>query len=203
MVHAMSLTDVLIVFEHELARVSPMAADRLGPGLPAEETASRLRQLGLAAPNDALDWFAWHNGSATPGEQFWSSVPIGPARWLASLDDFTEAYTEWIEFIRDNLPHRIEHERGWFPVVGDTSGGYVVIDCTRENSSEPTQCALRTPEGRRTTTLPFEQCIRHWADAIANGRWECEEDRRNFPDWTIHPERGSVPQAVSMTGLLT
>jgi cell wall assembly regulator SMI1 len=203
MVYAVTLADALTVFERELARVSPMTIARLGPGLPAEEARQTLLRLNLGTPNDVLEWFMWHNGSSTPDEQFWSSVPIGPARWLASLTDFAYAYGEWIDFIRDNLPDRLRHEQGWFPVVGDTSGGYVVIDCTGENTGQPTQCALRTPEGRWTATLSFEDCIRSWADAIASGRWQCEEDRRDYPDWTVYPDRGTIPPGIGLTGLLT
>lgn len=199
----MNLTEVLTVFERELTRVSPIAAERLGPGLPAEETARVLRELDLEPPDDLLEWFAWHNGSAMPNEQFWSSVPIGPALWVASLTHLTPRYTAWVQFIAENLPSELGHEWGWFPIVGDASGGYVVVDCTQANREGPTQCALRTPEGRRTVTLPFVDCIRYWTDAILSGRWVCEEASKNYPDWIVYPERGpSLPRDVERSGLI-
>jgi hypothetical protein len=132
MVLATSLTDALTAFDHELKRVSHLAATRLGAGLPHDETATVLRRLGIGAPNDVLEWFAWHNGSNSSDEPLWRSVPIGPTR-----------------------------------------------------------------------TLLFRECVRLWADAIAGGRWTCDETDGEYPDWTVYPDRGSVSADVTITGLLS
>jgi cell wall assembly regulator SMI1 len=203
MVRAMrGLAEAPSSLDTQLGRVSPMAKSRLAPGLQRHETTAALNRLGLIPPRDVIDWLAWHNGSATPATPLWSSVPIGPGWWVVSLDFLTHEYGQWTNFIADNLPEDLPIEQGWLPVVLGEAGGHLVVDCNGE-PSEPTQCALRTPQGRRQETLPFSDCLGYWADAIATGRWSCDEERHNYPNWLIYPDRGTVPPSARLTGLLT
>lgn len=199
----MTLREALGLFEEELARVSPLAASRLGPGLPPEETAASLQRLGLVAPNDVLDWFSWHNGSMTSDDPLWVSVWIGPSLSAASLELLAQDYVEWMTFLRENLPQEYDHEHGWFPLIATDSGDSIVVNCNGE-PQVPVQCARRSPDsGLWTRTLTLEECIRYWADAIANGRWTCDETERNYPYWTVRPDRGpSLPSHVKFTGLI-
>jgi hypothetical protein len=58
------LRQLLNVLETELVRAGVNVSEELAPGIPSDQAKHLLESAGFGAPEEALVWYGWHNGSA-------------------------------------------------------------------------------------------------------------------------------------------
>lgn len=199
------LTDALQSFEHQLRRVAPVAADALGPGISEAETVRRLASVGLPAPQDIREFFAWHSGSRRHDAR-WSSVPVGPGFWLADLDYLVQRYRQTIGFSEILGAEAASAQRGWLPLVITGSGDMVVAYCQRP-SREPVPCSIAfngdvMPTGEELHTLDLHETIEIWTTAILKGKWTCALDADGFPVWSVNRPQDAELSSLQHIGLI-
>lgn len=61
--NGLNLPELLLELEVRVRDQGAPVADLLAPGLPEEQIRSALAAIGLAAPDEVVQWFSWHNGT--------------------------------------------------------------------------------------------------------------------------------------------
>ncbi len=91
----MTLAEALdqLVVEHD--RIGSPLRSRLGPGVPRSKVEAALGGLGLSAPGELVELFAWHEIRDDPGDRsriewFWPAAPL-------RLDEAVRTYREVIQ----------------------------------------------------------------------------------------------------------
>ena len=101
------LHELLRVFDTELAAGGLPLADAFAPGLERGVVEDALHAEGLAAPEEAIVWFGWHNGSAVRGQPIPNLVPV-------SLHDAVRIY----HAITDERPPAGDDPDAWYAFAG-------------------------------------------------------------------------------------
>ena len=150
----MALADVLdeLVVEHD--RIGSPFRSRLGPGLPRSTIEATLQGLGLSAPDEVVELFAWHEirdaeGDRSRVEWFWPAAPL-------RLDEAVKTYRQVIKVGEgaltragfDELVRTIDPADSftgfwrddWFPILYGTPEEYAV-ECG-PNPDPPAQAAV-------------------------------------------------------------
>ena len=154
------LVDALerLMLEHR--RIGSPVPDFLLPGLDPPAIRARIATLGLEAPDEAVELFAWHDG--TDNDRYLSTgAGIGYARlfddvFFGTLDEAIEYYGECLEIDRNVGSMYEDYEPtwrlSWFPPF---SGGLPTygIEC---DAASPVRGMLFAPEWHP----PIEEPIR-------------------------------------------
>jgi len=135
------LVDALERLMVEHRRIGSPLPDFLLPGLDPAAIRARIATLGMNAPDEAVDLFAWHDG--TDDERYLSTgAGIGYARlfddvFFGTLDEAIEYYGDCLQIDRNVMEMYEEAERtwrlSWFPPF---SGGRPTygIECEAESA---------------------------------------------------------------------
>jgi cell wall assembly regulator SMI1 len=109
--------------------------DWLAPGLDPVEAERLLRSNGFGAPDEALDWFAWHNGTTANTEQVRPVLGPSGLEPLSLEACFAERsriagvarQSEAEGAVLDEDEGRL-WEDGWLPVGRDVGGTLLTLD---------------------------------------------------------------------------
>jgi hypothetical protein len=132
-----ALLDELVV-EHD--RIGSPLRARLGPGRSRAEIEAALQGLGLAAPHEVVELFAWREIRDAPGDQsrvewFWPAAPLRLDEALRSYRDMIQAgdgaltRAEVDELVRTFDPRNTFTgfwRDDWFPILYGTPEQYAV-----------------------------------------------------------------------------
>ena len=108
--------------------------DRLRPGLPPEVIRSTTAGLPLTLPDEAVAWFAWHDGGETDAG---SGPPIGASFMeFFTLDWAINTYRWKAEFAAETAfrytctKAEAGWDPAWFPLFAGSNGTTAAIDCS-------------------------------------------------------------------------
>ncbi|GLY20105.1 hypothetical protein Kisp01_71190 [Kineosporia sp. NBRC 101677] len=118
-----SLPDLLKRLEAEWERHDLPIARELRPGLPRDHVRGRLDQYGLAAPDEILDWWSWHDGGSLSGRLM---TPWHEIRTFAECCDLYEMHGEAHDWAESSEPP--SYSLSLFPVITTGAGGCVTVD---------------------------------------------------------------------------
>lgn len=101
------LQELLRIFDAELTAGGLPLDDAFEPGMERGVVEDALRAEGLAAPEEVLVWFGWHNGSANRGQPIPNLLPV-------SLQDALKIY----HAITDEKPPEGDDNDAWYASAG-------------------------------------------------------------------------------------
>lgn len=118
--------------------------DMYAPGIPGDETRSTLSKAGMAAPDEVIEWFAWHDGAVKPRVGI---TPLGPTGWTAlslrealkTRDSQAEGADYAVEHINPNTAPSYWWADTWLPIAEDGGQGVLAIDLLEGSDT----CAVR------------------------------------------------------------
>jgi cell wall assembly regulator SMI1 len=129
------LTAALVDLERAWLRGGMPHTDWLAPGLDPVEIEQLLRNNGFDAPEEAVDWFAWHNGTTADTEQVRpllgpsSLEPLSLEACFAERSRIAEVarQSEAEGAVLDEDEGSL-WEDGWLPLARDVGGTLLTVD---------------------------------------------------------------------------
>jgi cell wall assembly regulator SMI1 len=135
-----TLTESLneLVDEHD--RIGSPLRSRLGPGLPRGKVEAALHDLGLAAPDEVLELYAWHEIRDAPSDRsrvewFWPAAPlrleeaIRTYREVIQVGEGALSRAQFDELVRTRDPRDSFTgfwRTDWFPILYASPENYAV-----------------------------------------------------------------------------
>jgi hypothetical protein len=166
------LSELLLALELEMRGQGVPVERYLRAGLSARDVEAGFRQCGLRAPDEAIEWFGWHDGPA----RGLGGDNVMPMFMGWSLAESIQAYLD-----PNGQPHGSEDWQWdplWIQIMGDANG--LALDCSPNQAIGPRVRGLTWD--RKYGTQP-DQTLRQvvslctpvswWIDALRHGwyRW--------------------------------
>ena len=149
--------------DHRLARTAV-------PGVSPEEVEAAFTSVGLPTPDEAIEWFGWHNAGSInadahqmPGIDNFALMSLTNALNTVETLNRVNAQTEWTYWSTD-----------WFPLMHDGGGGYLLIDAAGACGRSTPVLVKGRDEGRseaRIVAPSLAALVAYWVDLIERGSW--------------------------------
>ena len=190
------LRELLAEYESLLSQYTPKDLAQLRPGLPEKRIRDLFRTLELEAPDEAIVWWGWRNGTDPVHNLRTRPYPLETA-----VADYQQ------ERLADD-PTDDGWLRGWLPVLGDSPWDSTAMDCNP--SHDPPRIRYIDPEvggfdrfGEdigRFQALSLCVPVTWWITAIREGWWWTDANGRWIQKWNIL--ESPIPVEWSITELM-
>jgi cell wall assembly regulator SMI1 len=165
--------------------------DWLAPGLDPAETERSLLGQGFEAPGEALEWFAWHNGTTANSERV--RALLGPSGFqpLSLEESFAEQeriaavarQSEAEGAVLDEDEGRL-WEDGWLPLGRDVGGVLLTIDLASANGEQlpVRRVDFWDSDMKKVRAESLAEVVRFWIDVLVSycvwsptkRNWQCD-----------------------------
>jgi cell wall assembly regulator SMI1 len=170
------LPDLLERLEDVWRREGDGWVDHLRPGLADDEILELTEPLGLALPRAARIWYGWHDGTDRVSGIRGHRIGGSGYSFLA-LSDAVLDYRESVDLahryavIEEITPAQAGWDPTWFPLMQDTGGSTVGIDCsTPPETAAPLRQVHKADEDPEKVDAPsLAAVVRFWLDLHAWG----------------------------------
>jgi hypothetical protein len=181
------LANLLEAYEIELIAAGAPLRDWLQPGLDRVETVRKLNDAGLAAPQELVIWYGWHNGAVESPTQPLARRAL-PRFTFGSIERVVARYRQGVDFINSPAFESMSLDResyewgageGWLRIVDDNYG--CAVDCTGPAGQAP-RLHYATEDfgmpGSESLYQAVSLCtlVTWWIDGLRNGayQWNAE-----------------------------
>ena len=194
--------ELLAAFEERLARVGAPCVSAFRPGLSEDEMDALTAPLGLRLPEEARQWWGWHDGIPVAELERPIDGQVAPQRHHYALSEAVEQYrigraeAAYLAKMQPPASDRVPELRNpdywwapsWFPLT--LSFGWVVLDCD-VGKGEPSPLRLLdfawlNEEVHVPRAASLGQLVEWWIEAMdtgahvydaRRGRWDVDPDR--------------------------
>jgi cell wall assembly regulator SMI1 len=169
--------------------------DYFGPGLASESIVDLLRQSGLAASDEVVEWFSWHNGGGASPQV---GSPLGPSGWDAlSLQQALSARTDRlegaVEMAEDfeGVPASHWWADAWPPIADNGGQDALAIELSpNEATTKVRVVGWDDPEDfPQVRAGSLTELVALWISALESGNWSWDGNRNA---WT--GDRQTLPR---------
>ena len=167
----------------------------LAAGIDSETTTRRLGELGLAAPAEIRDWFAWHNGvEAAAGGQ---ELSLGPSGFkplslteaIACREDLLDGSTAFCDEHDFDLDSRPGLERYLLPIARTTDEVPSALAAELTGATDdlvPVRVvSYWDPYYRTAGTASIAELVQAWLDILEGGATWSDADGAWHYDLTV------------------
>jgi hypothetical protein len=180
------LTNRLSELDEELQRIGAPIVGSWLPGLDDPEIDALLRPLDIELPEEAREWWRWHNGVRS------DAPPISWSLWHR-VPQTLQSTADLYAYERDDLKHLHGVEKLLAPLTGRP---WVFFDCRGPRDAPvPILTQLDVTDIHRV--LPsIESLVAEWIGLLRAGAWSIAADGT----WTTNEER--IPDRLTDIGIV-